>query len=165
MSIARTTLIASLLALASVTAAHAEDKRIPPDPRIAKALDAEKLRYDVEASGEYSVVIRWSNDAGRTQLVRIPSDTFRWQGGEYRDVYSVAFEAAPGKPVDAALANRLLVENNDSLLGFWAKQGDVVMNIARIRADATPSELRAAIFFVGETAYDLEKEVTRKDDY
>jgi hypothetical protein len=143
----------------------AQDKKIPPDARISKALDSENLRYTVEESGEYSVVIEWSNDAGRTQLVRIPSDTFRWQGGEYRDVYSVAFVTDEDKPVEGALANRLLVENNDSLLGFWAKQGDVVMNIARIPAGATPSTLRAAVFFVAETADDLEKEVTRKDDY
>ncbi len=165
MSIARKTLIAAVLALAAITVAHAQGKKVPPDPRVSKALDAEKLRFEVEESGEYSVVIEWSNDAGRTQLVRIPSDTFRWQGAEYRDVYSVAFETAPGKPVDAALANRMLIENNDSLLGFWAKQGDVVMNIARIPADAPASMLRAAVFFVGETADDLEKEVTGKDDY
>lgn len=154
-----------VLAASGPSVGHAQGKKVPPDARVAKALDAEKLRWEVEESGEYSVVIEWSNDAGRTQLVRIPSDTFRWQGAEYRDVYSVAFETVGGRPVDAALANRMLVENNDSLLGFWAKQGDVVMNIARIRADATPSELRAAVFFVGETADDLEKEVTGKDDY
>jgi len=143
----------------------AQDKKISPDSRISKALDSENLRYTVEDSGEYSVVIEWSNDDGRTQLVRIPSDTLRWQGGEYRDVYSVAFVTDEGKAVDGALANRMLVENNDSLLGFWAKQGDVVMNIARIPANATPSILRAAVFFVAETADDLEKEVTPKDDY
>lgn len=151
--------------LIAASAAPAADKRIPPDPRVARALEAEKLDYTIEESGEYSVVIEWSNDAGRSQLVRIPSDTFRWQGGEYRDVYSVAFRTAVGKPVEAKLADRLLIENNDSLLGFWAKQGDTVMNIARIRANATPSELRAAIVFVAETADELEKEVTRKDDY
>lgn len=161
-------LVATLALLAGSAfplASLAEDKKIPPDARVSKALDSENLRYTVEESGEYSVVIEWSNDAGRTQLVRIPSDTFRWQGGEYRDVYSVAFVTDEGKPVDGALANRMLIENNDSLLGFWAKQGDVVMNIARIPANATPSILRAAVFFVAETADDLEKEVTRKDDY
>jgi hypothetical protein len=168
MSIARKTLtaaVAATIAFATSAWVHAEDKKIPPDPRISRALEAEKLRFEIEESGEYSVVIEWSNDDGRTQLVRIPSDTFRWQGVEYRDVYSIAFKTAPGKPVDGALANRMLVENNDSLLGFWAKQGDVVMNIARIPADAPPSMLRAAVFFVGETADNLEKEVTRKDDY
>jgi len=168
MAIARKTLtaaVAATIAFVASTSVHAEDKKIPPDPRVSRALDAEKLRFEIEDSGEYSVVIEWSNDGGRTQLVRIPSDTFRWQGSEYRDVYSVAFVTDPGKPVDGALANRLLIENNDSLLGFWAKQDDVVMNIARIPADAPPSMLRAAVFFVGETADDLEKEVTRKDDY
>lgn len=168
MSITRKTLTAAVavaIAFATSAAVQAQEKRIPPDPRISRALDAEKLRFEIEESGEYSVVIEWSNDGGRTQLVRIPSDTFRWQGAEYRDVYSVAFVTDKGRPVDGALANRMLVENNDSLLGFWAKQDDVVMNIARIPADASPSVLRAAVFFVGETADDLEKEVTRKDDY
>lgn len=168
MSIVRKTLItAAALAIATCgfDVAQAQGKQVPPDARVSRALDAEKLNWDIEDSGEYSVVIEWSNDGGRTQLVRIPSDTFRWQGAEFRDIYSVAFETAPGRPVDTALANRLLVENNDSLLGFWARQDDVVMNIARIRADATPSEVRAAVFFVGESADDLEKEVTGKDDY
>lgn len=107
------------------------------------------------------MVQRWrAHPAGADPFGHLPLAGF-----EYRDVYSVAFETAGGKPVDGALANRLLVENNDSLLGFWARQDDVVMNIARIRADATPSEVRAAVFFVGESADDLEKEVTGKDDY
>lgn len=168
MSVARTTLLTGLAVLiaSAVTAdLAAQDKKIPPDTRVSKALEAENLKFEIEESGEYSVVIEWSNDAGRTQLVRIPSDTFRWQGGEYRDVYSVAFVTDEGKAVDGALANRLLVENNDSLLGFWARQGDVVMNIARIPAAAPPSMLRAAVFFVAESADDLEKEITREDDY
>lgn len=159
-----TALLLGLGVSIAVTAAEGE-RRTAPDQRVIKILDAEGLKYSIEDSGEISVVIEWSNDAGRTQLVRIPSSTFRWQQAEYRDVYSVAFETAPGRAVDAALADRLLIANNDSTLGFFAKQGDVVMNIARIPANAAPSMLREAIFFVGETADELEKEQTGKDDY
>lgn len=155
---------AAVLALMAVPA-YAADKQQPPDERVASALKAADLRFNLEDSGEYSVLIEWSNDGDRTHVARIPSATFRWQQTEWRDVYAVAYKIKGDGLVEAKLANRLLVENNDSLLGFWARQGDTLLYIARIPATATPSVLREAVMHVGEMADDLEKEVTRADDY
>jgi hypothetical protein len=136
-----------------------------PDQRLLDALEAEDLKHTVQENGEISVTIEWSNDGGRTQLVRMQSDTFSWSNNEYRDIYSIAFKTADGGDVERKLASRLLRENNDSKLGFWGMQEDTVFSIARLPAKATPSQLREAIFFVAEKADDLEKEILTTDDY
>jgi hypothetical protein len=135
------------------------------DKRVLDALDSEDIKHEVEDNGEISVVISWSNDAGRSQAVRIQSKTFSWGNNEYRDIYSIAFKTDKSNLVERALANRLLSENNQSTLGFWATQDDTVFSIARLPAKATPSMLREAIFFVAEKADDLEKELLKTDDF
>lgn len=135
------------------------------DQRVIDALEAEDLNHTVNDNGEISVTIEWSNDGGRTQLVRIQSDTFSWANNEYRDIYSIAFKTQNNGDVERTLASRLLRENNDSTLGFWGMQNDTVFSIARLPAKATPSQLREAVFFVAEKADDLEKEILKTDDF
>jgi hypothetical protein len=140
--------------------AHASE----PDKRLLDALDAENIKYEVQDNGEISVLIEWT-DEKRSQIVRIQSKTFSWQQNEYRDVYSIAFKSDDPQRLQRALANRLLEENNKSVLGFWGTQDDTVFNIVRISAKATPSQLREALFFAAEHADNLEKELLRTDDF
>lgn len=135
-----------------------------PDARLLAALDDQNLRYEVRDSGEISVTIEWTND-GRTQLVSLQSETFSWKTHEYRDIYSIALKMEEDDGLSRKLANRLLRENNASTLGFWAIQDGTLMNIVRLPADASPKLLRDAIFFAGEQADELEKEVLKTDDY
>ncbi len=140
--------------------AHAND----PDKRVLDALDSEDIKYEIQDNGEISVLIEWT-DEKRSQIVRIQSKTFSWQQNEYRDVYSIAFKTDDPERLQRGLANRLLKENNESVLGFWATQDDTLFNIVRISAKATPSQLREAVFFAAEHADNLEKELLKTDDY
>lgn len=135
-----------------------------PDQRLLDALDAEDIKYEVQDNGEISVLIEWT-DEKRSQIVRIQSGTFRWQQNDYRDVYSIAYKVEDPQRLPRALANRLLEENNKSVLGFWAMQDDTVFNIVRISTRATPSQLREALFYAAEYADNLEKELLKSDDF
>ncbi len=154
------------LALSLALPAPAQDVEGEPlDPRVAKALAAEKLEYSVDAKGNAKVVMSFSDDAERTQLVTLQSVTFSYRQVEFREIFSAALKAGDRNGLDLDLARRLLEESSKSKLAFWGIEDDVVWAIARIPADASSATLREAIDFVAVRADELEKERLGTDEY
>jgi hypothetical protein len=135
------------------------------DARVARALKAEKLEYSVDAKGNAKVVMSFSDDAERTQLVTVQSVTFSYRQVEFREIFSAALKASDKNGLDLNLARRLLEESSKSKLAFWGIEDDVVWAIARIPADASSATLREAIDFVAVRADELEKERLGTDEF
>ncbi len=135
------------------------------DGRVETALKAEKLDYSVDAKGNAKVVMSFSDDAGRTQLVTVQSVTFSYRQVEFREIFSAALKASDQNGLDLDLARRLLEESSKSKLAFWGIEDDVVWAIARIPADASSATLREAIDFVAVRADELEKERLETDEF
>jgi len=135
------------------------------DPRVRRALEAENLEFEVDPKGDAKVILRFTDDGDRTQLVIVQSATFSYRQTEFREVFSAALKADEPKGLDLPLARRLMEESSRSKLAFWGVEDAVVWAIARIPADASPGSLKEAIDFVAVRADDLEKERLGTDDF
>ena len=138
---------------------------------MAARLKALKYNYEITADKDFKLVFE-VGDEKRTQAVVINSNTETYDKYEIREVWSPALSV--DEPVDAALVNRLLRANNTVKIGAWRtwpgdKKGDVqevyIVFAAQIDANAAAEVLAATLDMVAQTADQLEKELTQKDDH
>lgn len=156
-------------------------KKPPADPRVRAALDEIGYKYEMTDDNDYKLVPIQTEESGKTadgkpvyrsQLVYVNSNTEKYGTLEIREVLSPAFLS--NGPLSAAVANRLLRENNSVKLGSWrlvvinsgANAGKyLAMYAAQISADSDPEALRLTIKSVILIADRMEKELTGADDY
>jgi hypothetical protein len=156
-------------------------KKIPADPRVKTALDQIGYKFQLTEDNDYKLVPIETEQAGtgangkavfRSQLVYVNSNVEKYGTLEIREVLSPAFLS--NGPLSAAVANRLLRENNSVKLGSWrlvvinsgANAGKyLAMYAAQIAADSDAEALRLTIKSVILIADRMEKELTGTDDY
>ncbi|KXB97782.1 MAG: hypothetical protein AA908_05100 [Chlorobi bacterium NICIL-2] len=140
-------------------------RKTQADPRVARVLDADSIRYSIDGDGDYRIITQI--DSTRTQLCFVISRTSTYGKIEVRDVMSVAYKTTGDLP--ARLMQRLLEQNNRTKIGAWALQREgettIVLFKTQIAADAELVPLLHAVIAVSHTADELEKELTGKDDY
>jgi len=133
------------------------------DDRVERILRAAELKYEIDKDGDFKLIN--SLDAGRSQLVFINSNTSKLGTLEIRKVWSVGFVADDLTP---AQLRKLLEANENVKLGAWliTKMSDKSLAIfsAQIAADTDKTSLLLALQAVTETADNMEKEITGKDD-
>jgi hypothetical protein len=178
----RAALVLSILFLLAHTAqaqiGGAAKKKPPADPRVRLALEQLGYKYELTEENEYRLFPIETEPSGadangkptyRSQLVYVNSATEPYGSLEIREVWSPAFYSAG--PLTAALANRLLRENNSVKFGAWRVEVQqpsgkyLAMFAAQIAADSDTEALRLAIKSVMLIADRMEKELTGKDDY
>ena len=135
------------------------------DQRVRTALESEGLEFEVDEKGDAKVILRFTDDGDRTQLVIVQSGTFSYRKSEFREIFAAALKADEDKGLDLQLARRLMEESSRSKLAFWGIEDGVIWAIARIPADAPAGTLREAIDFVAVRADDLEKERLGTDEF
>lgn len=156
-------------------------KKPPADPRIKAALDEIGYKFELTDDNDYKLVPIQTEQDGttadgkpkwRSQLVYVNSNTEKYGTLEIREVLAPAFLS--NGPLSAAVANRLLRENNSVKLGSWrlvvinsgANAGKyLAMYAAQIAADSDAESLRLTIKSVILIADRMEKELTGMDDY
>ena len=143
----------ALLAPASLAAG-------PPDPAVKAALDAEKIKYEVDSDGDYKVTFDLGND--RTQVVWIRSATESYGSLKVREVWSPGYKLSGELP--AKIANRLLEHSHGMILGGWTKQKAFAMYVVKILATATPQQVRDAAEAAADAADEIEQELTPGTD-
>ena len=167
-------LATALALLAQVPSAAAADDKPevesapsakPLDQRVRTALESEGLEFEVDEKGDAKVILRFTDDGDRTQLVIVQSGTFSYRKSEFREIFAAALKADEDKGLDLQLARRLMEESSRSKLAFWGVEDGVIWAIARIPADAPAGTLREAIDFVAVRADDLEKERLGTDEF
>lgn len=152
-------------------------RKRPADPRVKVALDQIGYKYELTEENDYRLTIE--NDqiekvvdgktTYRSQLAYVKSKTEKYSSLEIREVWSPAFYSAG--PLSAAIANRLLRENNTVKFGAWRVEVEestgkyLTMFAVQIAADSDAESLRLAIKSVLLVADRMEKELTGKDDY
>jgi hypothetical protein len=152
-------------------------RKTPPDPRVKAALEEIGYKYELTEDNDYRLTIE--NDqiekvvngktTYRSQLAYVNSNTEKYSSLEIREVWSPAFYSAG--PLSAAIANRLLRENNSVKFGAWRVDVQessgkyLTMFAVQIAADSDAESLRLAIKSVILVADRMEKELTGKDDY
>lgn len=142
----------------------AEDEPVEPvpvDETVRDKLDALELIYDIDEDNDF--VLQFDFDDGRSQLVWIRSRTYASSDVAMRDVWAYAYQH-PTKHLPNDLERRLLIENYDLIMGTWAREGNSIVYIVKLPADAAAAALQAALFEAAELADELEKEVTGTDE-
>lgn len=132
------------------------------DPRVAKALNQTKTKFEVDEDGEYKVTFGIGEI--RSQVTFVSSTTDKIYDFEMRGVYS--FAAFSETPFPQEITNRLLAQNMENV-SAWAvikvSNAYAIVNIAYIPADADGKRLSAAIQSVMLLADELEAQMSKED--
>jgi hypothetical protein len=136
------------------------------DPRVAKALDALDIKYDIDKDGDFRFGFELEGE--RTQLCFIRSRTYEFAKIEMRELFSVALKSMG--PFDARTCGILLEQNSQVKIGSWEVQRDTNDNhlaifTAKIAADLEGEALLGAIYAVVKTADDMEQRLAGRDDF
>lgn len=152
-------LLACSLALLCAPAARAGE----PDPAIKAQLESLPIKYEVDDDGDYKIV--FDLGGGRTQLVWIRSKVETYGSLKVRELWSAGYKL-DGKPLSAAMANRLLEHSHGVIMGSWTKQKTFAMFVVKLPVGATAKQLRDAAEAASDAADEIEKEFTAgKDDF
>jgi hypothetical protein len=163
----RTILAAALLfALAGPALAAIAENPTPGDPRIAKALDALEILYEVDSDADYKILYEWEDD-GRSQVAFINSATEKLDDLELREVWSVAYVS--DKPLPVEIANRLLIDSYDKKLGAWqllkSEGQHIAVYAVKVDANADAEFLQLALEAALTSADEMEKELLGSDEF
>lgn len=158
----RYAVLLALLVSCPAFAQKAEDDAKPPlqDLRVERTLNELGFVYEHDENGEYRLLFETSEE--RTHLVWVRPDTDRLLDMEVREVYAIANEYIGGVP--GAIPMQLLEENGQFVLGAWAIDETAIVFVTKIRANASPAELEAALLATASTADELEAELTGDRD-
>ena len=136
------------------------------DSRVQALLEQLELKYDIDTDGDFRVGFELED--GRTQLAFIRSETTQFGKFDIREVFSVA-HISDG-PLDAELANALLIYNAHVKLGSWRveRQKDnkcVVAFAVQIAANTDATSLYTAVRLVIDTADNVERKLDKEDKF
>ena len=136
------------------------------DNRIQTLLEELELKYDIDNDGDFRVAFELED--GRAQLAFIRSETTQFGNFDIREIFSVAYIS--DGPVDAQLANALLIYNAHVKLGSWRveRQPDdqcVVAFAVQIAANTDARSLFTALRLVIDTADNVERKLDEEDKF
>jgi len=147
---------------------NAQSKKVSKggtDIRVATALNQIKTEYEVVKDGVYMVTYETKDK--RTQKVLIPSETETFNGVEFRTILSLA--AITDNLPSQQEANYLLQQNVERM-GVWTIHKNpsgkyIIANMLRVPADFDGKKLHMALSEVSILADELEKRLSKKDEY
>lgn len=163
-------LLACLLTLAGGVWAQSvgPGMRKAGDARVRAQLEQIGYKYELTAHGDFRL-LPIKTEGGRSQLVYVNSNTQFYGSLEIREVMSPAYLS--NGPLSAAVANKLLRENDQVKFGAWRVQPQengqkyLALFAVQINAASDAETLRLAIKSVLLVADRMEKELTGTDDY
>ena len=136
------------------------------DNRVQVLLEELELKYDIDSDGDFRVGFDLEN--GRAQLAFIRSETSQFGKFDIREIFAVA-HISEG-PLNADLANALLIYNAHVKLGSWRveRQPDdkcVVAFAVQIAANTDAASLYTALRLVIDTADAIERKLDEEDKF
>lgn len=148
-------LLALLLAPATAVAA--------PTP-IEAHLEATGYSFEVDGDGDFVTVIGWSDD-DRSQVVYVAGHTNPFGGTEVREVFSPVMRVPEGG-LDRTVANRLLRDSQERVMGSWEVTGDMLLYVVKLPEDMGVEALQSALNAAAVLADNMENELTGgRDDF
>lgn len=151
-----------LLATAFPLAASAGE----PDPTLGKQL--QRLGYEAEPddAGDYRILFGLGDGAdgtARSQLTYVRSQVESFGSLRVREIWSVGYRAADGK-LPAAVAERLLADSHDSILGGWVATEGTAAFVVKLPADADDKAMGDALEAATRSADAMEQELSAGGD-
>ena len=148
-----------LLAMGAVPA-FAADAPVA-DAALGKQLDGLQIKYTVDDDGDYRMTFELAD--GRTQLVFARSPVDSYGANRVREIWSPGLKFSTPE-IEAKVANRLLQNSGEVIMGGWTRQASMAMFVVKVPADASPQQLRDALEAAAACADAIEKELTGKDE-
>lgn len=136
------------------------------DPALGAQL--QRLGYEASAddNGDYKILFGLDKDAAgkeRSQLTYVRSAVERYGSLQVREIWSVAYQGKDGK-LPPAIAERLLADAADSILGGWVSQDGTAAFVVKLAADAPDAALGDAIEAATRSADAMEAELAPGQD-
>ncbi len=136
---------------------------------IKAQLDSMSASYTITEAGRFKVEypVDFSVD-GRTQLVFIDSKTQNFFTEDVLEIWSPVYSCRG--PLSAEIANKLLKDNSEHLVGFWEVNTDsegasFVLFKTVYEAEAIKKWFSLHIYYIASTADEMEKKLTGEDKY
>ncbi|VXB27441.1 conserved exported hypothetical protein [Luteimonas sp. 9C] len=162
--------LACLLALPpSAAAANDVAGALPPvagllpdtQDTLAQRLDAQGVRYERDADGDYRVVFAWQQE-DRSQLAFVAGTAHVLGDSAVREVFSPAAPVPQGG-FSAAQADMLMRDSQRNVLGSWEIAGDTLFYVIKLHDDADGARFEQALEVAAELADDMELQLTGED--
>jgi|GEM_PF-568979 len=155
-------LMASLPLLAAPPVAKPAATRVPSEGQgIEARLRALDLEPQVDADGDYRLL--FALDGGRQQVTYVRAHTERFGQLELREIWSPAYRAE-GDSLPGDIANRLLQEGQENIVGAWVRQDGIAIYVTRVPADLSGKPLADAIEATTRAADAMEAQLTPGKD-
>jgi len=160
-AVALVALSLSLPAFAAPPAAKAAPASAAGDAALGERLRALGLNPELDADGDYRLL--FGLDGGRQQVVYVRSHTEAFGQLRIREIWSPAYQAG-GDTLPGEIANRLLQDGQENILGAWVRQDGTAIYVTRIPADLAGPALSDAIEATTRAADAMEAELTPGKD-
>jgi hypothetical protein len=131
------------------------------DAALGERLRALGLKPELDADGDYRLL--FGLDGGRQQVVYVRSHTEAFGKLQIREIWSPAYQAS-GNTLPGEIANRLLQDGQENILGAWVRQDGTAIYITRVPADLSGPALSDAIEATTRAADAMEAELTPGKD-
>lgn len=132
-----------------------------PDASVATRLDAKDTPYTVDDDGDYRILVNVAED--RSQLVWVRSIVHKTDEQRVREIWTYGLRSEERR-IPSHVANRLLSENMDLIVGAWARQDGNAILVVKINADADADTLDEAIDLAASIGDRMEKRLGTGDD-
>jgi hypothetical protein len=137
------------------------------DTRVGKALDAAKVVYDINDSGNYVVSYEINGNPERSHSVYVVSATEEYEGLEIRELWGMG-AVLDDYPDYDTLAS-LLEHNAGIKIGSWGMEyGEdeiYLFYMVKVPAAMSGKDLANLIYFVAEVCDEFEEEYLGDDIY
>lgn len=131
------------------------------DAALGQRLRALGLEPQRDADGDYRLL--FALDGGRQQVTYVRSHTERFGQLEIREIWSPAYQAK-GDSLPGEIANRLLQDGQENILGAWVRQDGTAIYVTRVPADLAGTALSDAIEATTRAADAMEAQLTPGQD-
>ncbi len=132
-----------------------------PDPSIAKKLDLKGTPYTLDDDGDYRILVNVGDE--RSQLVWVRSVVHQTDEQRLREIWTYGLRSEDRR-IPVHVANRLLSENMDLIVGAWARQDGNAVLILKINADADADTLDEAIDLAASIGDKMEQRLVTGDE-
>ena len=133
------------------------------DSAVEARLDARGMKYEVDADGDYRMIVSYSAEK-RTQLVFVSGSTESIEGLVVREVFSPV--AKLGTHGIAGKALELLKESRKFKIGACEVGGDMLYYVIKLPDNIDAAQLAAAVSIAAENADNKEIQLTAgKDEF
>ena len=136
-------------------------ERATPDASVARKLDAKDTPYTVDDDGDYRILVNVGE--GRSQLVWVRSRVHTTDHQRVREIWTYGLRSEERR-IPVHIANRLLSENFDLIVGAWARDGGNAILVMKIDADADADTLNEAIDLAASVGDRMEQKLVSGDD-